>query len=70
MGAVEANAPNRFTKQLVALTTMKFMQEVLEITWRRLLVTFQSKQLRDFVVVKFVHWCADYETGFFRNSSK
>jgi hypothetical protein len=59
MGAVEANAPNRFTKQLVALTAMKFMQEVLEITWRRLLVTFQSKQLRDFVVVKVVHQCVD-----------
>jgi hypothetical protein len=55
MGAIQANAPEWLTKELVALTTVKFMQEILEIIGWRLLVTLQSKQLRNLVVVKVVH---------------
>jgi hypothetical protein len=53
--AIQTNAPERLTKELVALAAMKLVQEILKITGRRLFVAFQPKQLRDFVVVKFVH---------------
>jgi hypothetical protein len=35
-----------------------------------LFVSLQSKQFRDFGIVKFVHVRADQVTGFFRNSSR
>ncbi|PYL24691.1 MAG: hypothetical protein DMF37_07005 [Verrucomicrobia bacterium] len=55
MGALQADPPKRLSEQFVALPAMKFMQEIFEVTRRRLLVALQPKQPRDFVVVKFVH---------------
>ena len=42
----------------IALSAMKFMQEILEIAGRRLFVPLQSKQLRDFVILKLFHFSA------------
>ena len=53
--ALEADAPKRLAKQFIALTTVKLVQKILEIAWRRLLVALQPKQLRNFIIVKFVH---------------
>jgi hypothetical protein len=55
VSAFQADAPQRLAKQFIALTAMKFVQEILEVTRWRLLVTFQSKQPCDFPIVKFVH---------------
>jgi hypothetical protein len=51
----QADAPKRLAKQFIALAAMKFVQEILEINRRRLLVALQSKKPRDFPIVKFVH---------------
>jgi hypothetical protein len=58
MSAFQANAPKRLAKQIIALSSMKFMKEIFKVTWRRLLVTLQPKQPCDFAVVKFVHLSA------------
>ena len=43
-------------KQFVALAAMELVQEIFEITGRRLLIPFQAKQFADFVIVEiFVH---------------
>jgi hypothetical protein len=34
---------------------MKFVQEIIEVTRRRLLVAFQPEQFCNFGIVKFVH---------------
>jgi hypothetical protein len=53
--ALQTDAPERLTQEFVTLTAMKFVQEIIEVTWRRLLVPFQAQQLADVVFVKFVH---------------
>jgi hypothetical protein len=55
MGAFQADPPERLPQKFVALPPMKFVQEILEITRRRLLVAFQPKKLRNIVIVKLVH---------------
>ena len=56
MNALQTDAPQRLAEHFIALPAMKFMQEILEIPGRRLLVALQSKQPRDFVIVKLVHF--------------
>ena len=56
MSAFETDAPQRLAEHFIALPAMKFVQEIFEVAGRRLLVTFQSKQSRDFVIVKLVHF--------------
>src|ERR1044071_7808604 len=58
MGPFETDAPQRLTKHFIALPAMKFMEKILEITGRRLFIPLQSKQPRDFVIVKLVHFSA------------
>jgi hypothetical protein len=52
---VPENAPNGLTQEFVPLTAMEFMEEIFEITRRRLLILFQAKQFADFVIVEVVH---------------
>jgi hypothetical protein len=52
MRALEADTPKRLTKQFVALTPTKLVQEILKIGRWRLFVAFQPKQPRDFIVTK------------------
>jgi hypothetical protein len=56
VSAFETNAPQRLAEHFIALTAVKFVQEIFEITGRRLFVPLQSKQPRDFVVVELVHF--------------
>jgi hypothetical protein len=56
VNALKTDAPQRLAKHFIALPSMKLMQKILEITGRRLFVPLQSKQPRDFVVVKLVHF--------------
>ena len=56
MSALKADAPQRLAEHFIALPAMKFMQEILEIDGWRLFVPLQSKQSRDFVIVKLVHF--------------
>jgi hypothetical protein len=56
VSAFKTDAPQWLAEHFIALTAMKFVQEIFEVTWRRLLIAFQSKQPRDFVIVKFVHF--------------
>jgi hypothetical protein len=58
MRAFPADPPKRLAEQFIALPAMKLMEEIFEITGRRLFVTLQPKQPRDFVVIKFVHFSA------------
>ncbi len=58
MSALKADAPQRLAEHFIALPAMKFMQEILEIAGRRLFVPLQSKQSRDFVIVKLIHFSA------------
>jgi hypothetical protein len=58
VSAFKADAPQRLAEHFIALPAMKFMQEILEIAGRRLFVPLQSKQPRDFVIVKVVHFSA------------
>jgi hypothetical protein len=53
--ALQADAPKRLAKQFIALSAMKFVQEIFKISWRRLLVSLQPKKPRDFRIVKFFH---------------
>jgi hypothetical protein len=48
VGAINADAPKRFTKQFLPLSlpTTELVQEVLEIAGRRLFVPLQPKQPR------------------------
>jgi hypothetical protein len=55
MRPIQANPPERLSKQLIALTAMKFVEEVLEISRRGPLVAFEPKQLCNLVVVQLVH---------------
>jgi hypothetical protein len=55
LSAFPANPPKWLAEQFIALPAMKLVEEIFEITRRRLLVALQPKQPRDFVVVKFVH---------------
>jgi hypothetical protein len=55
MDAFQADAPKRLAKQFIALPAMKFVHEILKVAGGRLLVSLQSKQPRDFPIVKFVH---------------
>jgi hypothetical protein len=56
VSAFQANAPKRLAKQFIALPAMKFVQEILKVSGRRLLVALQPKQPRDFAIVEFVHF--------------
>src|SRR5207237_6668567 len=47
--------PEWLPEQFIALPPMKFVQEIFEITGRRLLVFFQPQQPANFVVVELVH---------------
>src|SRR5262245_13773026 len=58
MSPFETDAPQRLAKHFIALPAMKFMEEILEITGWRLFIALQSKQPRDFVLVKLVHFSA------------
>jgi hypothetical protein len=58
VSAFPADPPKWLAEQFIALPAMKFVEEIFEITGRRLLVALQSKQPRDFIVVKFVHFSA------------
>ena len=58
MSAFQADAPKRLTKQFIALPAMKFVQEIFKVARWRLLVALQSKQPRDFPIVKFLHFLA------------
>src|SRR5947199_178320 len=51
VSAFKANAPQRLAEHFIALPAMKFVQEILEITGRRLFEPLQSKQPCDFVIV-------------------
>jgi hypothetical protein len=53
--AFQANSPKRLAKQFIALPTVKFVQEIIEVTRLRLLVALEPEQLCNFVLVKFVH---------------
>jgi hypothetical protein len=55
VGTFQANAPNRLTKQFIALPAMKFVKEIFKVARWRLLVSLQPKKPRDFPIVKFVH---------------
>jgi hypothetical protein len=66
--ALQNDSPNWLTKKFVTLTTMKFVQEIFEVTRRRLLVTLQAQEARDLFKVLIV--VGIQETGFFLNSSK
>jgi hypothetical protein len=55
VSAFPADPPKWLAEQFIALPAMKLVEEIFEIARRRLLVTLQPKQLRNFVVVKFVH---------------
>jgi hypothetical protein len=55
VSAFQANPPKRLAEQFIALPAMKFMQEIIEVTRRRLLVAFQPEQFCNFGIVKFVH---------------
>lgn len=68
--AIETDPPKRLAQKFVALTAMKFVEEIIKVAWRGLFESLQSKQFRDFVFVQFVHLLANQLTGFFRNSSK
>jgi hypothetical protein len=52
----KADAPQRLAEHFIALPAVKFVQEILEIAGRRLFVPLQSKQPRDFVIVKLIHF--------------
>jgi hypothetical protein len=56
VSALQANSPKRLAKQFIALAAMKFVKEIFKVAGWRLLVALQSKQSRDFAVVKFVHF--------------
>jgi hypothetical protein len=56
MSAFETDTPQRLAEHFITLPAMKFMQEILEVAWWRLLVPLQSKQPRDFIIVKLVHF--------------
>lgn len=56
MRAFDANSPQRLAEHLVALPAMEFMQEILEIARWWLFIPLQSKQPRDFVIVKLIHF--------------
>ena len=58
MSAFKEDAPQWLAEHLIALPAVKFMQEILEIAGRRLFVPLQSKQSRDFVIVKLIHFSA------------
>jgi hypothetical protein len=56
VSAFQTNSPKRLAKQFIALPAMKFVQEILKISSRRLLVALQPKEPRDFAIVEFVHF--------------
>jgi hypothetical protein len=58
MSAFETDAPQRQPEHFIALSAMKFMQEILKVAGWWLFVPLQSKQPRDFVIVKLVHFSA------------
>ena len=58
MSAFKEDAPQWLAEHFIALPAVKFMQEILEIAGRRLFVPLQSKQSRDFVIVKLIHFSA------------
>ena len=58
VSAFPADPPKWLAEQFIALPAMKLVEKIFEITRRRLLVTLQPKQPRDFVVVKVVHFRA------------
>jgi hypothetical protein len=56
VSAFETDAPQRLAKHFIALSAMKFMQEILKVARGWLFVPLQPKQSRDFVIVKLVHF--------------
>jgi len=53
--ALQRDPPERLPKKLRALTTMKLVHEIIEVTRRRLLVAFQAQQRSDIFFVELVH---------------
>ena len=66
----EGDAPERLPQQFGALTTMKLVEKIVEVTRRRLLVSFQTEQRGDVLFVKLSMRQSNQETGFLRNSSR
>jgi hypothetical protein len=58
MSAFKEDAPQWLAEHFITLPAVKFMQKILEIAGRRLFVPLQSKQSRDFVIVKLIHFSA------------
>jgi hypothetical protein len=54
--ALDADSPKWLAKEFFALAAMEFVQELFEVARRRSLITFQSKQPRDFLVVEGMHF--------------
>ena len=52
---IDADPPKRLAQKLIALAAMKFVEKIIKVAGRRLFVSLQSKQFRDFVFVQFVH---------------
>src|SRR3954465_13156501 len=47
LGALQGNPPDGFLQELVALTAMEFVKEILEIGRRRLLIFFEPQKFAD-----------------------
>jgi hypothetical protein len=57
--ALPGYTPERLPKELGPLAPMKLVQEVIEITGRRLLMSLQTQKLSDLFVVEMVHAAVD-----------
>ncbi len=55
MRALQGDAPKRLPKKLGALPAMELVEEIIEVSWRRLLMTFQAEQRGDVLFVEWVH---------------
>src|SRR2546430_9592536 len=60
--ALERDAPDRFLQELVPLPAMEFVQEIIEVTWRRLLIFLEPQKLADLFFVQWVHAAGVWES--------
>ena len=56
MSAFETDPPQRLAEHFITLPAMKLVQKIFEVARWRLFVPLQSKQPRNFVIVKLVHF--------------
>src|SRR2546423_2365339 len=47
LGPLQRDPPDRFLQEFVPLPAMEFVEEILEVTWRRLLIFFEPQKLAD-----------------------